>query len=136
MVTIVDVCMIIITLALVSLIAGLIFVLLDVRKLRNTTEQFMQKIEHELAPVLSNVEKISGDLSAVSTTIRDQVEKVDLTATNVNKNVNSVINQWTRTATILHDAVDDSVLDVAAFIRGVSRGIKFFFNNGRNHSVR
>ena len=136
MVTIVDVCMIIITLALVSLMAGLIFVLLDVRKLRTTTEQFMQKIEHELAPVLTNVERISGDLSAVSSTIRSQVEKVDLTATSVNKNVTSVIDQWTRTATILHDAVDDSVLDIAAFIRGVSRGIKFFFNNGRSHTLR
>ena len=136
MVTIVDVCMIIITLALVSLIAGLIFVLLDVRKMRSTTELFMQKIEHELTPVLSNVERISGDLSAMSTTIRQQVEKVDLTATNVNKNVNSVVDQWTRTATLLHDAVDDSVVDIAAFIRGVSRGVKFFFNNGRTHKIR
>ena len=136
MVTIVDVCMIIITLALVSLIAGLIFVLLDVRKMRSTTELFMQKIEHELTPVLSNVERISGDLSAMSTTIRQQVEKVDLTATNVNKNVNSVVDQWTRTATLLHDAVDDSVVDVAAFIRGLSRGVKFFFNNGRTHKIR
>ena len=136
MVTIVDVCMIIITLALVSLIAGLILVLLDVRKMRSTTEQFMEKVEHELTPVLSNLGRISGDLSAVSTTIRSQVENVDLTATNVNKNVNSVIDQWTRTATLLHDAVDDSVLDIAAFVRGVSRGVKFFFNNGRTHTVR
>ena len=136
MVTIVDVCMIIITLALVSLIAGLIFVLLDVRKMRSTTELFMQKIEHELTPVLSNMERISGDLAAMSTTIRQQVEKVDLTATNVNKNVNSVVDQWTRTATLLHDAVDDSVVDIAAFMRGLSRGVKFFFNNGRTHKVR
>ena len=136
MVTIVDVCMIIITLALVSLIAGLIFVLLDVRKMRSTTELFMQKIEHELTPVLSNLERISGDLSAMSTTIRQQVEKVDLTATNVNKNVNSVVDQWTKTATVLHDAVDDSVVDIAAFIRGLSRGVKFFFNNGRTHKIR
>ena len=136
MVTIVDVCMIIITLALVSLIAGLILVLLDVRKMRSTTEQFMEKVEHELTPVLSNLGRISGDLSAVSTTIRSQVENVDLTATNVNKNVNSVIDQWTKTATLLHDAVDDSVLDIAAFVRGVSRGVKFFFNNGRTHTVR
>jgi uncharacterized protein YoxC len=134
--TIVDVCMIIITLALVSLIAGLIFVLRDVRKMRSTTEEFIQKIEHEISPVLSNVERISGDLSTMSTTIRQQLENVDLTATNVNKNVNSVIDQWTRTATVLHDAVDDSVLDIAAFIRGVSRGVKFFFNNGRTHTVR
>jgi len=131
MVTIVDVCMIIITLAIVSLIAGLIFVLLDVRKMRNTTEQFMGNIEPQLTPLLSNIEKITGDLAAMSATVREQVENVDLTATNVNRNVNSVVDQWTRAATILHDAIDDSVLDIAALIRGVSRGVKFFFNNGK-----
>ena len=132
MVTIVDVCMIIITLALVSLIAGLIFVLLDVRKMRNTTEQFMGNIEPQLTPLLSNIERITGDLAAMSATVREQVENVDLTATNVNRNVNTVVDQWTRTATILHDAIDDSVLDIAALIRGVSRGVKFFFNNGKS----
>jgi len=131
MVTIVDVCMIIITLALVSLIAGLIFVLLDVRKMRNTTEKFMGNIEHQLTPLLSNIERITGDLAAMSATVREQVENVDLTATNVNRNVNSVVDQWTRTATVLHEAIDDSVLDIAALIRGVSRGVKFFFNNGK-----
>ena len=131
MVTIVDVCIIIITLALVSLIAGFFFVLLDVRKMRNTTEQFMGKLDHQLAPLLTNIEKITGDLAGMSSTIREQVENVDLTATNVNRNVNSVVDQWTRTATILHDAIDDSVLDIAALLRGVSRGVKFFFNNGK-----
>ena len=131
MVTIVDVCIIIISLALVSLIAGLLFILLDVRKMRNTNEQFMKNLEHQLAPLLSNIEKITGDLAGMSSTIREQVENVDLTATNVNRNVNSVVDQWTRTATILHDAIDDSVLDIAALLRGVSRGVKFFFNNGK-----
>ena len=131
MVTIVDVCIIIITLALVSLIAGLIFILLDVRKMRITTEEFMGNLEHQLAPLLTNIEKITGDLAGMSSTIREQVENVDLTATNVNRNVNSVVEQWTRTATILHDAIDDSVLDIAALLRGVSRGVKFFFNNGK-----
>jgi len=131
MVTIVDVCIIIITLALVSLMAGLIFILLDVRKMRNTTEQCMGNLEHQLAPLLTNIEKITGDLAGMSSTIREQVENVDLTATNVNRNVNSVVDQWTRTATILHDAIDDSVLDIAALLRGVSRGVKFFFNNGK-----
>ena len=134
MVTIVDVCMIIITLALVSLIAGLIFVLLDVRKMRNTTEQFMGNIEHQLTPLFSNLERITGDLAAMSATVREQVENVDLTATNVNRNVNTVVDQWTRTATILHDAIDDSVLDIAALLRGVSRGVQFFFNNGKSYN--
>ena len=132
MVTIVDVCMIIITLALVSLIAGLIYVLLDVRKMRTTTEQFLGKMEKELSPVLSNIEKITTDLAAMSSTARLQVEQVDLTATNINRNVSSLVEQWTRSATIFHDAIDDSVLDIAAFIRGVSRGVKFFFNNGKH----
>ena len=136
MVTIVDVCIIIITLVLVSLFAGLVFVLLDVRKMRITSGQFMEKLEHQLTPVLSKIERITDDLAAMSSTIRLQVEKVDLTTTNVNKNLTSVVEQWTRTATILHDTVDDSVLDIAAFIRGMSRGVRFFFNNGNSLKER
>ena len=99
--------------------------------MRISTEQFLGKLENELGPVLRNAEKITSDLAALSSTARLQVEQVDLTATNINKNVSSLVEQWTRSATILHDAIDDSVLDIAAFIRGVSRGVKFFFNNGK-----
>ncbi len=136
MITIVDVCMIIITLSLVLLISGLYFIIVDLRKARRRTEEFMDNLEKELVPLIANLRTASDDIKTMSTTLRSQVEKVDLTTTTVSRNVNSVVEQWTRTATILHEAVDDSVMDIAAFIKGVSRGVKFFFGNGKNHMLR
>jgi hypothetical protein len=99
--------------------------------MRNTTENVMEKIEGELTPLISNLKNISDDLSSISTAARTQIEQVDLTATALNKNVKTIVEQWTRTAYLLHDVVDESAVDIAAFIRGLSRGVKFFFSNGR-----
>ena len=131
MVTVIDVCMIIITIAILSLIVPLIILLRDVRSMRSTTENVMEKIEGELTPLISNLKNISDDLSSISSAARTQIEQVDLTATALNKNVKTIVEQWTRTAYLLHDVVDESAVDIAAFIRGISRGVKFFFSNGR-----
>jgi uncharacterized protein YoxC len=131
MVTVIDVCMIIITIAILSLIVPLIFLFRDVRSMRSTTENVMEKIEGELTPLISNLKNITNDLSSISSTARTQIEQVDLTATTLNKNVKTIVEQWTRTAYLLHDVVDESAVDIAALLRGISRGVKFFFNNGR-----
>ena len=131
MVTVIDVCMIIITIAILSLIVPVIILLRDIRSMRSTTENVMEKIEGELTPLISNLKNISDDLSSISTAARTQIEQVDLTATALNKNVKTIVEQWTRTAYLLHDAIDESAVDIAAFIRGISRGVKFFFSNGR-----
>ena len=131
MVTVIDVCMIIITIAILSLIIPLILLLRDVRAMRSTTENAMEKIEGELKPLIANLKNITNDLSAISSTARTQIEQVDLTATTLNKNVKTIVEQWTRTAYLLHDVIDESAVDIAAFLRGISRGVKFFFNNGR-----
>ena len=131
MVTVIDVCMIIITIAILLLIVPLIILLRDVRSMRSTTENVMEKIEGELTPLISNLKNISDDLSSISSAARTQIEQVDLTATALNKNVKTIVEQWTRTAYLLHDVIDESAVDIAAFIRGISRGVKFFFSNGR-----
>ena len=131
MVTVIDVCMIITTIAILSLIVPLIILLRDVRSMRSTTENVIEKIEGELTPLISNLKNISDDLSSISSAARTQIEQVDLTATALNKNVKTIVEQWTRTAYLLHDVIDESAVDIAAFIRGISRGVKFFFSNGR-----
>jgi uncharacterized protein YoxC len=131
MVTVIDVCMIIITIAILSLIVPLIILLRDVRSMRSTTENVIEKIEGELTPLISNLKNISDDLNSISSAARTQIEQVDLTATALNKNVKTIVEQWTRTAYLLHDVIDESAVDIAAFIRGISRGVKFFFSNGR-----
>lgn len=131
MVTVIDVCMVLMTIALLVLVISLVFLVQDVRRLRSTTEKAMLNIEGELTPLISNLKVISGDISTITAAVRSQVEQVDYTATTINRNLQSAVEQWTRTAQLLHDVADESAVNIAAFLRGVSRGVRFFFNSDR-----
>jgi len=128
---VINVCIIIITIAVVSLIIMMIIALKDVKRVRFKSEKLMDKIEKDLDPVLSAFEQIAEDIRQITSTARCQIEKVDYTADHINKNLNSIIENWVATVNLLHDAVAAPIGDIAAFIRGLSKGVKFFFDNGR-----
>ncbi|MBW2222509.1 MAG: hypothetical protein KAS98_06110 [Deltaproteobacteria bacterium] len=130
--TVVNICIIIITIAIVSFIVVLIIALQDVRRVRVKSEKFMDKIEGGLDPILSSVEHISEDIRQITLTARRQLERVDDTADYINKNINAIVENWIKTINLLNDAITDPVLDIAAFLKGLSRGVKFFFDNGRD----
>lgn len=127
MVTVIDVCVIIITIAILALIIPLFFLFREIKRMRSTTEHIMEKIDGEFTPLIANLKTISHDLGAISSLARSQVEQVDVTASALNKKLLTVVEQWTSTASLLHEVVDESAVDVAAFLRGLSRGVKFFF---------
>lgn len=130
--TVVNICIIIITIAIVSVAVMLIIVLQDARRVRVKSEKFMDKIEEGLDPILSSVEQISEDIRQITFTARRQLERVDDTADYINKNINGIVENWIKTINLLNDAIADPVLDIAAFLKGLSRGVKFFFDNGRD----
>jgi len=130
--TVVNICIIIITIAIVSFVVVLIIALQDVRRVRVKSEKFMDKIEEGLDPILSSVEQISEDIRQITFTARRQLERVDDTADYINKNINGIVENWIKTINLLNDAIADPVLDIAAFLKGLSRGVKFFFDNGRD----
>ena len=130
--TVVNICIIIITIAIVSFVVVLIIALQDVRRVRVKSEKFMDKIEEGLDPILSSVEQISEDIRQITFTARRQLERVDDTADHINKNINAIVENWIITINLLNDAIADPVLDIAAFLKGLSRGVKFFFDNGRD----
>ena len=130
--TVVNICIIIITIAIVSFAVVLIIALQDVRRVRVKSEKFMDKIEEGLDPILSSVEQISEDIRQITFTARRQLERVDDTADHINKKIIAIVENWIITINLLNDAIADPVLDIAAFLKGLSRGVKFFFDNGRD----
>ena len=130
--TVVNICIIIITIAIVSFVIGLIIALQNVRRVRVKSEKFMDKIEEGIDPILSSVKQISEDIRQITFTARRQLERVDDTADYINKNINGIVENWIKTVNLLNDAITDPVLDIAAFLKGLSRGVKFFFDNGKN----
>jgi len=107
-------------------------VLIDVRRMRIKSESFLDKIEGELNPITSEITQIAEDIRQITHTARCQIEKVDSTADFINKNVNNVFERWITTLNTLHDAIAEPVGDIVVFLKGFSRGIKFFFGNGRD----
>ncbi|KPJ60639.1 MAG: hypothetical protein AMJ42_01395 [Deltaproteobacteria bacterium DG_8] len=130
--TVVNVCIIIVTISIFSLVIMLIMVLIDVRRMRIKSESFLDKIEGELNPITSEITQIAEDIRQITHTARCQIEKVDSTADFINKNVNNVFERWITTLNTLHDAIAEPVGDIVVFLKGFSRGIKFFFGNGRD----
>ena len=86
--TVIQVCIIIITIAIVSFIVVLIVALQNVRRVRIKMERIMDKIEGGVDPILSSVGQISDDIRQMSFTAKRQLVRVDDTANYINKNIN------------------------------------------------
>lgn len=134
--TVIQVCIIIITIAIVSFIVVLIVALQNVRRVRIKMERIMDKIEGGVDPILSSVGQISDDIRQMSFTAKRQLVRVDDTANYINKNINDIVENWIHTIHLLNDAIAEPIMDIATFLKGLSRGVKFFFNDGRNINDR
>lgn len=130
--TVVNMCVIIVTIAIVSIIILLLIALQDVRKMRIRSERFLDKMEQDLNPIVSGVARITEDIRQITYTARSQIEKIDSTTDAIGKNLNSVLERWIRTADLLNDAVIEPIEDMAAFLKGFSKGFRYFFGDGRD----
>jgi hypothetical protein len=123
------ICLLIITIALVLLVGAMVFVLLEIRKLSKATEKLIIHVEQGVTPAFTMLAKLSEDIAGVTTTIRSQVERVDLTADQLTKNLTGLVERWTKTGYLLHDAVVEPLVDLAAVLKGLTRGFSFFFSD-------
>jgi predicted PurR-regulated permease PerM len=127
--TVVLICLIIITISLVLLIGAMMFVLVEIRRLSKATEKLITHVEEGVSPALTMLSRLSEDIAGVTSTIRFQVERVDQTADHLTKNLTGLVETWTKTGYVLHDAVVEPLVDLAALLRGLNRGITFFFSD-------
>ena len=121
------VCLVIITAALVLLIAAMIFILLEVRRLSTVTENLIAHLEKGVNPVLTMLDKVSQDVAGVTDSVREQVQRVDLVADRIGKSLISLVDTYTKTGYVLHNAIAEPLIDLAAFMKGLSRTFNFFF---------
>jgi len=127
----VSVCIVVITICILFLLFMCIRALQDMRKIRIKTEIFLENIEKEISPLISDIRQVAEDARQITHTVRCQFEKVDSTTDVINQNIHSMIEKWIATLDSLHDAVAEPIGDIVAFLKGVSKGVSFFFNNGK-----
>ncbi len=121
------VCLIIITAALVVLIAAMVFILLEVRRFGRLTENLITHLETGVNPVLTMLNKVSRDVAGVTDTVRVQVQRVDVVADQIGKSLLSLVDTYAKTGYVLHNAIAEPLIDLAAFMKGLSRTFNFFF---------
>lgn len=121
------VCLVIITVSFILLIGALIFILREISRIGKVTEKMTERVEKDLTPVLTLLHKASEDIACVTDTVRSQMARVDVTADHISQRLLSLTETVTKTGYLLHDAVAEPLIDLAAFLRGFSRGVKFFF---------
>ena len=132
MAAIVNVCIIVLTISVVSIIVMLVIALRDVQRMRIRSEKFLDKMDQGITPILSEVTLITEDIRQITYTARCQIEKVDSTADVINKNVNSVVERWIKTFNSLNDAVVEPAEEIAILLKGFSKGLKYFFSDVRD----
>ena len=131
--TIAHVSIIFIAVSIISFMIVLMVVLKEVRRMRGRTEKLVDTIEGELKPILTDIKRVTEHAERISGTVRYQVEKVDSATDSISTRVNSSVEKWIDTFDMLHDALAEPAYDIAAFLKGVSKGMRFFFNNGREY---
>ena len=132
MAAIVNVCIIVLTISVVSIIVMLVIALKDVQRMRIRSEKFLDKMDQGITPILSEVTLITEDIRQITYTARCQIEKVDSTADVINKNVNSVVERWIKTFNSLNDAIVEPAEEIAILLKGFSKGLKYFFSDVRD----
>jgi len=128
MAAVVNVCIIVLTISVISIIVMLVIALKDVQRMRIKSEKFLDKMDQGITPILSEVTLITEDIRQITYTARCQIEKVDSTADIINKNVNSVVERWIKTFNSLNDAIVEPAEEIAILLKGFSKGIKYFFS--------
>ena len=132
MAAVVNVCIIVLTISVVSIIVMLVIALKDIQRMRIKSEKFLDKMDQGITPILSEVTLITEDIRQITYTARCQIEKVDSTADVINKNVNSVVERWIKTFNSLNDAIVEPAEEIAILLKGFSKGLKYFFSDVRD----
>lgn len=132
MAAVVNVCIIVLTISVVSIIVMLVIALKNVQRMRIKSEKFLDKMDQGITPILSEVTLITEDIRQITYTARCQIEKVDSTADVINKNVNSVVERWIKTFNSLNDAIVEPAEEIAILLKGFSKGLKYFFSDVRD----
>ena len=132
MAAVVNVCIIVLTISVVSIIVMLVIALIDVKRMRIKSEKFLDKMDQGITPILSEVTLITEDIRQITYKARCQIEKVDSTADVINNNINSVVERWIKTFNSLNDAIVEPAEEIAILLKGFSKGLKYFFGDVRD----
>jgi uncharacterized protein YoxC len=123
------VCLIIIALSMVAFAVASIIVALEIKKTRENLSQFIEKLDREIVPLTVEIRQIAEDVRSVTKITRYQLERIDSSINYASNNLINVIDGVVRTINTVRYGILSPFNNIAAILKGVSRGVEYFFRN-------
>ena len=121
------VCLIIIALSMVAFAVASIIVALEIKKTRENLSQFIEKLDREIVPLTVEIRQIAEDVRSVTKITRYQLERIDSSINYATSNLLTIINSVVRTVGVVRYGILSPFNNIAAILKGVSRGVEYFF---------
>jgi uncharacterized protein YoxC len=116
-------------LCIIVLPVGMLVALRHLGKLAERLTRLLESLDRDARPALESVKRTADETSRVALTIREEVQALSGTSRDVRERIQrtaaSLEERFVEFDTlldILHDEVEDTVLDVAAVLRTTRRG--------------
>jgi len=123
------VCLIIIALSMVAFAVASIIVALEIKKTRENLSQFIEKLDREIVPLTAEIRLIAEDVRSVTKIARYQLERVDSSINYASSNLLTIIDGVVKTISAVRQGILAPFNNIAAILKGVSRGVEYFFRN-------
>ena len=123
------VCLIIIALSMVAFAVASIIVALEIKKTRENLSQFIEKLYREIVPLTAEIRLIAEDVRSVTKIARYQLERVDSSINYASSNLLTIIDGVVKTISAVRQGILAPFNNIAAILKGVSRGVEYFFRN-------
>ena len=123
------VCLIIIALSIVAFAVASIIVALEIKKTRENLSQFIEKLDREIVPLTAEIRLIAEDVRSVTKIARYQLERVDSSINYASSNLLTIIDGVVKTISAVRQGILAPFNNIAAILKGVSRGVEYFFRN-------
>jgi uncharacterized protein YoxC len=132
-----EVATIIIALAVVVLVLVAIPMALELRKLERRVYQLLERTNDDIAGIVRNTNRVSENVSAVTATIRGDVDKLNAVLQDANERVQQALSateqqfgEFNALITVAREEAEDLFLGTASTVRGVQRGAQAFRRRG------
>ena len=119
----------VLALSVLVLLVGMLLMLRQLGRLSERMTRLLESVDRDARPALDSVLRTADETSRVAQTIREEVQALSGTSRDVRERVQRTAAsleerfiEFDTLLDILHDEVEDTVLDVAALLRTTRRG--------------
>jgi predicted PurR-regulated permease PerM len=114
---------------MVAFAVASIIVALEIKKTRENLSQFIEKLDREIVPLTAEIRLIAEDVRSVTKIARYQLERVDSSINYASSNLLTIIDGVVKTISAVRQGILAPFNNIAAILKGVSRGVEYFFRN-------